>query len=122
MSGTDLINWSGWIFGLVGFVATIVAELRVHREKRRGDRMADALAARADRGRLPRQSDRSDQVRSYLVHAAAGGQPVSVAVARARRLDADETSVLAMAQRLRGAGLLDYDDPLKPESELRLRP
>lgn len=126
--------WSSFVFGLAGFVAAIDSIRRMLRERRRGERMADALSERSEAqpapatgrtvprtAQLPAASSERARTRSFLVHAAAGNQPIAVAIARAKRLGIGEAEVLALAEESRRSGLLDYNDPLTSSAVLSLR-
>jgi hypothetical protein len=128
------LAWSSFVFGLAGFVAAIDGMRRTLRERKRGDRMADALSARSephanplaarpsrDTGEVRAPTSERARIRSFLVHAAAGNQPMAVAIARAKRLGVSESDVLALADESRRSGLLDYDDPVGSSSVLSLR-
>ena len=120
------LSWSGWVFGLAGFIVSMDAVRRAVRERRRSDRMAGVLSTWA--GSVPAARSVSkvvrfneEAVRSFLVHAAAGGQPLSVALMRAQRVGASDNDVLAVAEDLHHSGLLDYRGRLVPETILSLR-
>jgi hypothetical protein len=125
MTVDTFLAWSGWTFGLAGFAASLITVAKALRETRRSRVMADVLSERtldvqppATRTVAPSTDQR---IRSLLVHAAAGGQPLSVAIPRARRMHVDAESVTAMAEHLVVTGLLEHDGALGPDTVLRLR-
>jgi hypothetical protein len=140
------LAWSGWFFALVGTAASVEGLRRAARESRRSNRMAEALGARAapapssaasstpspsgapSAPRTPsaapaavRPPRGDDQIRSFLVHAAAGNQPLSVPMRRANRMGFGDDEVMAMAAELRRGGLLEYGGELAPDTRLGLR-
>jgi hypothetical protein len=89
--------------------------------------MAAVLSVRTQTSTPPRVSatpepaTNEDDVRSFLVHAAAGGQPLSVPISRARRIGVSAEEVVRAASDLRESGLLEYQGQPAPETTLTLR-
>jgi hypothetical protein len=123
--GEALFDWSGWIFGFFGAVVSADSIRRTRRERRRGEQMALALSARQPVRPTITVSSQTlaseHHLRAFLVHAAAGEQPLAAAIGRAKSLGLTEHDVMEMAKELRRSGLLNYSGELSPTTPLVLK-
>jgi hypothetical protein len=120
-----IVAWSGWAFGLFSAAVTADSMRRAASERRASQRMARALSERGPVrpaiGTHVRASDPDNQLRAFLVHAAAARQPLAAAIGRAKNLGVSRDVVIDMAKDLRRAGLLEYEGDLSPATTLILK-
>lgn len=121
----DAVTWSGWVFGAFSSAVSI-DQIRVARkEKQRSKKMA-RLVTNAESGRphlgtlVPAQATH-EEIRSFLVHAAAGNQSFGSVVNRAKRAGVKESEVEHVARQLSKSGLLTYDGTLVSATSLKLK-
>jgi hypothetical protein len=129
----EAVAVSGWVGTFIGVAYIGVQRVEARRERTQKEQLASLLARAVDQPvflgvdgdatwqHVTRPAQHREQVRAALVKAAAGHQPLKVALAQLRDLKYEELEIVAVAEDLKARNLLDFSQPVTSETVLSLR-